>query len=64
MTFFGEMWYNNIGSSPGYGIRRFPPEVKEVMAMQEYVTYDNLFFFTSIIVSLVTLCYLIFHKKK
>ena len=32
--------------------------------MQEYVTYDNLFFFTSIIISLVTLCYLIFHKKK
>ena len=32
--------------------------------MQEYVTYENMFLFTSVLIALVTLCYLIFHKKK
>ena len=38
-------------------------EVKEVIVMQ-YVTYENLFLFTSMLTGIVTLCYLIFHKKK
>lgn len=32
--------------------------------MQEYVTYESLFLFTSMLTGIVTLCYLIFHKKK
>ena len=30
----------------------------------QYVTYENLFLFTSMLTGIVTLCYLIFHKKK
>ena len=41
-----------------------PHKVKEVVELQEYVTYDNLFFYTSIIISHVSLCYLIFSNKK
>ncbi len=32
--------------------------------MQDYVTYESLFQFTSMLMALVTLCYLIFRKKK
>ena len=32
--------------------------------MQDYVTYESLFAFANLLVAVVTLCYLIFHKKK
>ena len=32
--------------------------------MQDYVTYENLFLFASVLIALVSLCYLIFSKKK
>lgn len=41
-----------------------PPKVKEVIVMQDYVTYENLFVFTEMLVAVISLCYLIFRKKK
>lgn len=32
--------------------------------MQDYVTYEDLFLFAGIIIQTVTVCYLIFKKKK
>ena len=32
--------------------------------MQDYVTYENLFLYTSMLVAVIRLCYLIFSNKK
>lgn len=44
-----------------YNGRRFSLFIREVIAM---VTYSDMFLFVSILISLISLCYFIFNKKK